>query len=397
MHQKYYGKIVRLMENPTNVYGFSMRSLFMTNKTDTAFQNPKAVDAFLRLVSGSNCEEDYPDGDVSMISRFERIQQKNNHRNKEVFHVWQWFLPFGVGQKLEGVKNALIERIGLNEVLADFNVMTLDSGMSNIPQSVKSEVVKAKNNRKAGLIILTGDVGSLGVSVPEIDATFLLHDFESSDKTFQQLTRSLTEDPKGGKKVGIIVDFNVWRVMNTIATYANGRCGKVFDSTHEKLKWCVSNLIKVDSDLWECENEISTSQEAIVEELCVQWTRMMESAGHNLVALERQIANIGEDQSVLNSVIRYSPSSKSTRVEKEEKMPDGVSVRSDSDDDDKSVKPEKEEELKNININELLARLIPEMAILSGCDKSMGDAIVHIGNNPGMRNAMNEFIAQFSK
>ena len=395
MHQKYYSKILRLMENPSNIYGFSMRSLFMTTKDDSAFQNPKAVDMFLRLISGSNCEEDYPDGDMSIISRIERIQQQNNHRKKDVFHVWQWFIPYGTGHKLDGVKRALAERIRLNDVLSDFNVMTFDSGMSEIPKTVKSEVVNARSQKKAGLIILTGDVGSLGVSIPEVDATFLLHDFESSDKTFQQLSRCLTEDPKNEKKVGIIVDFNVWRVMNTIATYANGRCGKVFDSTYEKLSWCISNLIKIDADLWECESELSTSMSTVVEELCVQWTRMLESAGHSLSTLERQVANIGDDQAVLNGLIRYSKTTKLTSKSDEE-MPDGVSVRSESETGSEKEPSDEKEELKNININELLARVIPEMALLSGCDKTMIDAIVHIGRLPTLRNAMSNFIGQFS-
>lgn len=397
MQQKYYAKLVKLIDNPKNTCGFSMRSLFMTTKDNSAFQNPKYVDSFLELISGSNFEEDFDGFDNSMIERIRRIQRMNGHSRVKSFLTMQWFLPYGIGQTLEGVKNALIERIQMNDVFRKYAIMTLDSGDVNIPARVSAEITKAKSMNKNGLIILTGDVGSLGVSVPEIDATFLMHDFESSDKTFQQLTRCLTEDYDNGKRVGVIVDFNVWRVLNTLSTYAVGRCGKTFKDSTEKITWCLSNLIRIDSDLWECsEVESPITKQSLIEELTTQWTKMMESAGYNLVTLERQVVDIGDDQDILNSIIKYSASSKSTKDEKE-KMPDGVSVKSDSDDESvPSEKPEKEEKLKNINLNEILARLIPEMAILTNGKMSLHDAFEHIGNTPALRTAMNEFLNEFA-
>lgn len=397
MQQKYYAKLVKLMDTPKNTCGFSMRSLFMTTKDNTAFQNPTYVDRFLELISGSNFEEDFDGFDNSMIERIRRIQRMNGHNRVKSFLTMQWFLPYGIGQTLEGVKNALIERIKMNDVFRKYAIMTLDSGDVNIPARVSAEITKAKSMNKIGLIILTGDVGSLGVSVPEIDATFLMHDFESSDKTFQQLTRCLTEDYENGKRVGVIVDFNVWRVLNTLSTYAIGRCGKTFKDSTEKITWCLSNLIRIDSDLWECsEVQNSITKQSLIEELTTQWTKMMESAGYNLVTLERQVVDIGDDQSILNSIIKYSASSKSSKTEKE-KMPDGVSVKTDSDDESVvSEKTEKTEKLKNINLNEILARLIPEMAILTGGKMNLHDAFEYIGNTPSLRLAMNGFLNEFA-
>ena len=399
MQQKYYAKLVKLMDNPKNTCGFSMRSLFMTTKDNTTFQNPTYVDRFLELISGSNFEEDFDGFDNSMIERIRRIHRMSGHVRQKSFLTMQWFLPYGVGQTLDGVKTALIERIQMNDVLRKYGVMTLDSGDANIPRHVKSEIAKAKSMNKIGLIILTGDVGSLGVSVPEIDATFLLHDFESSDKTFQQLTRCLTEDYENGKRVGVIVDFNVWRVLNTMSTYAVGRCGKTFKDSAEKITWCLGNLIRIDSDLWECpEVEHPITKQNLIEELTTQWTKMMESAGYTLVTLERQVVDIGEDQSILNSIIKYSSSSNTTtNNEKEKKMPDGVSVKSDSDDESvPSEKTEKEEKLKNVNLNEILARLIPEMAILTNGKMNLHDAVEYISNTPNLRSAMNEFLKEFA-
>ena len=398
MHQKYYTKLMTLMNNPTNIFGFSMRTLLMTTKDDSAFQNPKAVDMFLRLISGSNVEEDYPEGDMSIITRIQRIQQMNDHIRDKDFLTMQWFLPFGVGQKLDGVKKALIRHIQMNYVFSEFMTMTLDSGDHGISKHVSDNVSEAKRSGKKGLIILTGDVGSLGVSIPEVDATFLMHDFESSDKTFQQLTRCLTEDYENGKRVGVIVDFNVWRVLNTVSTYAIGRCGKTFKDTTEKVTWCISNLMRIDSDLWECPDiETLVSKQSVIEELTTQWTKMMESAGYSLTALEREIADIGSDQAELNSLFKYSASSRSTK-EKKDKMQDGLSVRSDESDKEsvETKEIEIETKIKNINLNELLARLIPEIALLSGGKMNLEDAMEYIGNDPVLHSAMNEFLKNFT-
>lgn len=400
MTQKYYSKLMSLMEKKDNIYGFSMKTLFDTTKDDSAFQNPKAVDKFLELISGSNVEEDYPDGDLSMLARIERIQMMNGHDRKG-FLTMQWFLPYGVGQKLDGVKNSLIRHIKQNPILKDFEVMTFESGNTSLPQDVANKIVLAKKNRKIGLIILTGDVGSLGVSIPEIDATFLLHDFESSDKTFQQLTRCLTEDYFNGKRVGVVVDFNVWRVLNTVSAYAIGRCGKTFNDTREKITWIVSNLMRIDSDLWECpEMQTPASKASVIEELTAQWTRMMETAGYSLKRLEGQIADIGSDQSMLNSTFNHSSTASSNTTEKNEKFEDGRSVRSegsDTESDDESVKTDIETKVKNININELIARLIPEMAILTNGNLSLVDAFKYIGDKPELRCAMNTFLKEFAK
>jgi hypothetical protein len=392
MHEKYYSKLIHLMENPSNIYGFSMRSLLMTTKDGKNFQHPKAVDKFLELFSGSNLEEDFPDGDLSILSRIERIQMKNNHSREKSFLTMKWFIPYGIGQKVEDVKNCLIKHINKNDVLSDYGIMVLNAGDVNISETVSDEIAKSKRSKKIGLIILTGDVGSLGVSIPEVDVTVLMHDFKSFDKTFQQMFRCLTEDYKNGKRTGIIVDFDVWRVLNTINAYAIEQCGKTFKNTTEKIKWCISNLIKIDSDLWECRDQIENpeTQESVIESLTTQWTKMMESVGHNLVELSRQFSDIGEDQQILNSIINNLDSLSSSDRE-QKKMEDGISVH--SDEKASSTESSDEKKTKNINLNELLTRIIPEIALWTGTKLSMLDAFVETWENPMLRSAINEYLS----
>ncbi len=392
MHEEYYKDMIafNLSQDETEI-GFSMRSLFMPTKDGKAFQNPKAVQRFLELVSGSTYEKTR----MSMFDRIQRVWNMYHHRDHDTFKTMMWFLPYGEGQRVDDVKACLSELISKNAVLKNYNVMLLDSGMTDIKNRVKYAVEDAKISGKDGVILLTGDVGSLGLSLPEVDVVFLLNNIDSTSKIFQQMMRSMTE--QRGKKCGIIVDFNVWRILNTLSTYAIGRCGKVFSNTKDKIRWCITNLIRVDVDLWECdEAPTKHTKESLIEHLSVQWTRMMENTGLKLSNLQKQHVDIGEDQKLINNFSKFTTSAVSMEVDKE--FPDGISETR-SEGDDKSVKEdEKKKELpKNININDILARLIPDIALLSGGNMNLAEAVKYIDSQPHLRNAMSNFLETMSE
>jgi len=208
-----------------------MRSLFMTTANGKAFQNQKAVDTFLALLSGSDKMRHYKAGDMSMFARILRYWKTTEHRAMDEFMAQIWFLPSGTGQLLENVKGAMISRIQANPILKNFATLTLDSGMGDISKAVSNAVVDAKGLGKKGLILLTGNVGSLGVSLPEVDVALMLHDIGSADMNYQQMMRVGTE--MISKKIGLIVDFNVWRVLTTLNAYATSRPGQqVFCRPH---------------------------------------------------------------------------------------------------------------------------------------------------------------------
>lgn len=399
MQATIYEEIRVATGSPDNVYGFSMRSLFMPTKDGKAFQNQKAVDTFLAIISGSDKMKHYKKGDMSMFTRITRYWKAMGHRDSDEFMTQMWFLPSGVGQLLEHVKPAIISRINANPVLKHFATLTLDSGMEDISKAVASAVVDAKAQGKRGLILLTGNVGSLGVSLPEVDVAFMLHDKESADMNYQQMMRVLTE--MVNKKYGIVVDFNVWRVLSTLNTYATSRCGQAEKSSADRIRWCVSNLIDVDPDLWECTESPETfPQEKIADELTKQWRKMLEQTGTSLNTLARKPIDLGDDQKELDQIAKYleEGSGKNTLEVNpdQEKLPSGIQQREGSSDDDKDE--EEEEEKNNIdkkaNLNDVLARLIPEIALLSGCKHDLLEAMESINRNPKHCEALNEFLIQ---
>ena len=387
MQEDYYKDMMSFNSSHDAEVGFSLRALFMLTKDGTAFQNPNAVKRFLELVSGSANQK----SKMSMFDRIRRVWNTNNHRDNDPFMTMMWFLPYGEGQKVADVKRCLAKLISQNPVLKNYNVMCLDSGMTDIKNKVKYAVEDAKiKDGKDGLILLTGDVGSLGVSLPEVDVVFMLNTIESSDKNFQQMLRCMTEQSK--KKCGIVVDFNVWRVLNTLSTYAVGPCGKVFSDTKDKIRWCITNLIHVDVDLWDCpETPSRCTKDSLIEKLSMQWTRMMEDSGVRLAALKRQFVDIGEDQLLINEFAKFTAS---PVVKEKPEFPDGISETRSDESSDESVKGEKKKEQpKNININDILARLIPEIALLSGGRMNLLESLKYIRSQQSMRDGMNNYLS----
>ena len=412
MQSDIYNELRIATSSPENVYGFSMRSLFMPTKDGKSFQNQNAVDTFLALISGSDKMKHYKKGDMSMFARIRRYWKTIGHRDSEEFITQMWFIPSGVGQLLEHVKPAMIARIGQNSVLKHFATLTLDAGMGDISKAVSSAVVDAKEQGKKGLILLTGNVGSLGVSLPEVDVAFMLHDKESADLNYQQMLRILTE--MVNKKCGIVVDFNVWRVLTTLNTYATSRCGQTNKSSAERISWCVSNLIDVDPDLWECKESNQTfTKETIADELSNQWRKMLEHTGTSLSILSRKFVDLGEDdQRDLDQIARClsEGSTSKNKIEtntEQEQLPSGIVQKSggnadaDADHDDADADADADEDkknadeiVKNININDVLARLIPEISLLSGCNNDLLAAFETICKDAVLREALNIFITE---
>ena len=68
-----------------------------------------------------------------------------------------------------------------------------------------------------GLLILTGKVAQMGISLPCADVAFLLDSDSEADDIIQKMFRALTDSP--GKKFGFIVDVNIKRIANALFEY----------------------------------------------------------------------------------------------------------------------------------------------------------------------------------
>ena len=82
---------------------------------------------------------------------------------------------------------------------------------------LQKEETEAKNKGKFGLILLAGNMLSLGITLNLCDLVILMNNSLSSDKVLQQMYRCMSE--RVNKKFGFVVDFNISRVLNTCINY----------------------------------------------------------------------------------------------------------------------------------------------------------------------------------
>jgi hypothetical protein len=158
----------------------------------------------------------------------------------------------------------------------------------------------------------------------------------------------------------------------------------------------------VDPDLWECTESPETfPQEKIADELTKQWRKMLEQTGTSLNTLARTPIDLGEDQKELDQIAKYleEGSSKITLEVNpdQEKLPSGIEQRGGGDDEDNEDVEEKKDDddiAKKANLNDVLARFIPEFSLLSGCTHDLLEAMEAIYSNTKTRDAINETLIQ---
>lgn len=101
-------------------------------------------------------------------------------------------------------------------------------------QNVEREALKAGK----GLVILSGDVAKMGISLKCVDVVCLMTDGESPDDIIQKMYRALTDDPPT-KKNGFIVDLNVKRIIRAMFDYATEKArrnpNQVVQTTKERI------------------------------------------------------------------------------------------------------------------------------------------------------------------
>ena len=92
----------------------------------------------------------------------------------------------------------------------DFDKVDLKSIIINIER----EALK----QGKGLVILSGDVAKMGISLPCVDVVFLMTSNPDADDIIQKMYRALTDNPPY-KKDGFIVDLDVKRVIKAMFEY----------------------------------------------------------------------------------------------------------------------------------------------------------------------------------
>jgi hypothetical protein len=243
-------------------YGFCFDVLFALNKQKTKFQFENEVKTILRFISGSNKEVDFKNGDKSMFSRIFKIC---NDKETRTPFTQIWFLP---SDNINEISKCLEQLMMEDNILKKYNVLCINRKNKDLAKDIKEDITRqekiAKAEGKDGLILLAGNMLTLGITLNMCDVVALMNNTISSDKVLQQMYRCMTEG--SNKKYGFVVDLNISRVLNTCVNYTLYENNK---TTEDKIKYLIENhLINIDVDMME---QKRLNSDTIVSKLMEIW------------------------------------------------------------------------------------------------------------------------------
>ena len=369
-------------------YGFCFDVLFALNKQKTKFQFDNEVKTILRFISGSNKEVDFKNGDKSMFSRILKICSDKETRTP---FTQIWFLP---SDNINEISKCLEQLMKEDTILKKYNVLCINRKNKDLAKDIKEDITKqekiAKAEGKEGLILLAGNMLTLGITLNMCDVVALMNNALSSDKVLQQMYRCMTEGSQ--KKFGFVVDLNISRVLNTCVNYTIYKNDK---STEDKIKYLIENhLINIDVDMME---QKKLNSDAIVYKLMEIWkTDPINSFKSLLRNLDNDYVEFDTfTQKMINK--SFTSSLKDDKVNtiieiKDEdddlqELPSGKEkVKDDSDKSesaDEEEKPEKEE-IKISFTKDVLPYVIPLTCILTikNANKDFVKMLNDIQENP---------------
>ena len=233
-------EIIKEKLNNENKMGFCFDTLFGLNKAKTKFSFENEVKTILRYISGSQKETD---GEKTIFTRINNICSEKETRNP---FTQIWFLPSdNINEISECLKKLMLD----DNILKKYDVLCINRKNKELAKDIKDEINKkeliAKATGKLGLILLAGNMLTLGITLNLCDLVILMNNALSSDKVLQQMYRCMTEGEN--KKIGFVIDLNISRVLNTCVNYTVYKNEKSID---DKIKYLIHNhLINIDVDM----------------------------------------------------------------------------------------------------------------------------------------------------
>lgn len=372
-------------------YGFCYDVLFALNKQKTKFQFENEVKTVLRFISGSNKEVDFKNGDKSMFSRIFKICSDKETRTP---FTQIWFLP---SDNINEISKCLEQLMKEDNVLKKYNILCINRKNKDLAKDIKEDITKQEKITRAegkeGLILLAGNMLTLGITLNMCDVVALMNNTLSSDKVLQQMYRCMTEGSQ--KKFGFVVDLNISRVLNTCVNYTIYKNNK---STEDKIKYLIENhLINIDVDIME---QKKLNSDAIVSKLMEIWKSdpinsfksLLRNLDNDYVEFDtstQKMINKSFTSSLKDDKVNTTIEIKNEDDELQE-LPSGKEkIRDDSDKSEKSVsgdedaKPEKEE-IKISFTKDVLPYVIPLTCILTikNANKDFVKMLNDIQENP---------------
>lgn len=252
--------------------GFSTEAIFLLKYKETKdkagksvvdtigeFQDEGGVINLLQSIFGKEEHDDiFTTKDTSSVFSEISRMSKNGNINSRSFSVEDplivlAFLPCNLhNTPLSRLQETLRNLIIKNNILPEYDVIYLNSKDNNSRTSkeiINDALKNVKLANKKGLLVLSGRMCSLAISLPKCDIVLMLNNTESYDAYYQMIFRCMTED--ANKKIGFVVDMNLQRVCCVIAEYAAKICKGNNTTTKDGIKYVLEqNIIGFRSTEW---------------------------------------------------------------------------------------------------------------------------------------------------
>ncbi len=389
-------EIIKEKLNNENKMGFCFDTLFGLNKAQTKFSFENEVKTILRYISGSYKEED---GEKTLFTRINNICSEKDTR---LPFTQIWFLP---SDNINEISLCLKKLMEEDNILKKYDVLCINRKNKELVKDVKDEInkkeIEAKGKGKLGLILLAGNMLTLGITLNLCDLVILMNNALSSDKVLQQMYRCMTEAEN--KKIGFVIDLNISRVLNICVNYTIYKNEKSID---DKMKYLIKNhLINIDVDMM-LNKKINSDM--IVKKLMDIWK---EDPINSFKTLLRKLDNDYEEfdnstQKLINKTFTKSLKGDNINVELKLKdeddeiqdLPTGkekVKNDSDNEENDNNDNLDDKEEIKETQISftkDVLPYVIPLTCILTIKNSNMDfvKMLNDIKENPELLNTFDD-------
>ena len=383
-------EIIKERLNKENKIGFCFDTLFGLNKAKTKFSFENEVKTILRYISGSQKETD---GEKTIFPRINNICSEIDTRTP---FTQIWFLP---SDNINEISVCLEKLMIEDKVLKKYDILCINRKNKELAKDIKNKInkkeIEAIEKGQLGLILLAGNMLTLGITLTLCDLVILMNNTLSSDKVLQEMYRCMTECVSNSligeqssrmtedtnktkdknKKVGFVVDLNISRVLNTCVNYTVYKNEKSID---DKIKYLIYNhLINIDVDM--ILNKKANS-DIIIKKLMDIWK---EDPINSFRTLLRKLDNDYEEfdnstQKLINKT--FTKSIKDNKVglyvifkdydDELQELPSGKEKikndnESEKDEETKEDKKIKEEEIKISFTKDVLPYVIPLACILT--------------------------------
>ena len=382
-----------------NNYGWSTDAVFLlrqnVNMVIAKFQNEKEnLKVWYRIFGKKDEYGIYdPEYDTYFMKRIENICKNPdiNSRfmdddNKEPMIIMA-FLPQNNIDKISVATKKLLEK---HNVIPDYEIVIINSTAcgSKSKRTIEEGRIRSRNNKKKGVLVLSGRQCSLGVSIHNCDIVLLLNNNKGFDLITQMMFRCMTEGKD--KKCGFVVDLNIHRVIETSINYAS--IIKPKEHPEVAIRYILQErLVNLNGDHWMSsfnKHNLETLTKSVYEIYSSNTERALK---HFLDRLRfKQVLLSSEEQQIFNVMFNsIEPTAQQKEIiekmieeeqikkgiekqkviigneeEKEEKIDEEV-----KEEEEKIEEDEKEEEEQKINYMDILKHIIPLVCLLTIHDK----------------------------